>query len=212
MPRPIQAAIADFACRHDLLLIADEVHADLIYPGQTQTAMGLIDGIEDRLVVLNAASKTFNLAGAYLGQVYISDARLRKAFAQTMAGLSVSSNIFGIAMTQAAYSPEGAAWVDAQMQYLDGNRAEWEAGINALPGVRAVPLQATYLSWVDFTGTGMDQAEVLARVQQQARIAPNNGPMFGPGGTGFLRFNLATQRANITKALSRLGDAFRDLQ
>ncbi len=204
--------IADFVRRHDLLLVSDEVHADLIYPGHSHAAMPLVDGVEDRLVVLHSASKPFNLAGAYLGQAIIPDPKLRAVFAKTCLGLGISPNMFGVPMTTAAFSPEGAKWIDAQMDYLDANRAAWEDGINALPGVRAVPLQATYLSWVDFRGTGMTQAEVNGRVYKDARIAAHAGTDFGLGGDGFMRFNIGTQRANITEALSRLHDAFGDLQ
>jgi len=205
-------AIAAFCRRHDVLLISDEVHADMIFPGYAHTAMPLVEGVEDRLVILQAASKAFNLAGAYLGQAIIPDPKLQKDFVQTIRAFSISTNLFAVPMTTAAFSPEGAAWIDAQMDYLDKNRAEWEAGINALPGVRAVPLQATYLSWVDFRGTGMSQDEVNARVHKTARLAVHPGTDFGLGGEGFMRFNIGTQRANITEALSRLHDAFGDLQ
>lgn len=85
-------------------------------------------------------------------------------------------------MTRAAYSPEGAAWLDALRAYLEGNRQVFDAGIDAIPGLHAMPLQATYLSWVDFAGTGMTPDEINARVQQDARIAANHGDSFGLGG------------------------------
>jgi cystathionine beta-lyase len=75
-----------------------------------------------------------------------------------------------------------------------------------------MPLQSTYLAWVDFSGTGMAHEEILRRVHQTARIAPSDGPEFGPGGETFLRFNLATQRARVEEACTRLKDAFEDLQ
>ena len=75
-----------------------------------------------------------------------------------------------------------------------------------------MPLQATYLSWVDFSGTGMAPAEFTARVEKAARIAANHGATFGLGGETFLRFNIATPRARVTEAVARLQDAFADLQ
>ncbi len=74
------------------------------------------------------------------------------------------------------------------------------------------PMQSTYLAWVDFSGTGMDQTEIEARVRDRARIAPSSGPTFGAGGEGCLRFNIGTQRARINEAVRRLQDAFSDLQ
>jgi cysteine-S-conjugate beta-lyase len=115
-------------------------------------------------------------------------------------------------MATAAYSPEGAAWVDDLMRYLDGNRRVFDVGIAAIPGLRSTPLQATYLAWVDFSGTGMAPAEVIERVEKAARIATNHGSSFGTGGESYLRFNLACPRAQVTEAIDRLQRAFADLQ
>jgi cystathionine beta-lyase len=115
-------------------------------------------------------------------------------------------------MITAAYSPEGAEWVDAQIAHLDGNRKLFDAAISDIPGLWSMPLQATYLAWVDFAGTGMSHAEIERRVRSEARIAPSDGPEFGPGGETFLRFNLATQRARVEEACARLKTAFSDLQ
>jgi len=126
--------------------------------------------------------------------------------------LGISPNSFGMFMATAAYSPEGAAWVDALNLYLDGNRRLFDAGIAAIPGVKSVPLQATYLAWVDFSGTGMEGAEVAHRVEQVARIAVNHGAAFGKGGETYMRFNIAMPRAQIALAVKRLQAAFADLQ
>jgi len=203
---------ADFARRHDLILISDEIHHDLVLPGHRHVPMATLPGIADRLVMMTATTKTFNIAGAHTGNVIIPDPALRKAFAGRMAALGISPNSFGMAMATAAYSPEGAEWVDALTAYLDGNRQVFDAGVNAIPGVRSMPLEATYLAWVDFTGTGMDGAEIRRRIAGEARIAVNPGPDFGLGGDGFMRFNLATPRARVVQAVERLQAAFGDLQ
>ena len=124
----------------------------------------------------------------------------------------MSANSFGLVMAEAAYSPAGAAWVDALVRYLDGNRKLFDDGINAIPGLASMPLEATYLAWVDFTGTGMSREDFTRRVEQDARIAANHGPSFGKGGASFLRFNLATPRARVAQAVERLQAAFSDLQ
>jgi len=115
-------------------------------------------------------------------------------------------------MTTAAYSPEGAAWVDELMVYLDGNRKAFEDGIAAIPGATPMSMEATYLSWVDFSGTGMSDTEIKDRIFRQAQVAPNYGETFGTGGETFMRFNLGTQRSRINEAVARLQDAFKDLQ
>ena len=205
--------VADFCRRHDLILISDEIHHDLTMPGQTHHVMATVaPDIADRLVTLTAATKTFNIAGAHLGNAIIPDEGLRARYAARMMALGISPGLFGLPMVTAAYSPEGAAWVDALRGYLDGNRRLFDQGIAAIPGLASMPLQATYLAWVDFAGTGMTPAEFTARVEREARIAANHGASFGAGGEGSLRFNLATPRARVAEAVGRLQAAFADLQ
>lgn len=205
--------IAAFCKRHNLILVSDEIHHDLIMPGQKHTIMSVAaPEIMDRLVVMTATTKTFNIAGAHIGNVIILDEQLRARFRRRMDALGISPNSFGIAMVTAAYSPEGAAWVDALNVYLDGNRRLFDDGINSIPGLRSMSLESTYLAWVDFSGTGMEPAEFTARVENQAKIAVNHGPSFGKGGENFLRFNLATQRDVVVDAVERLRSAFADLQ
>jgi len=205
--------VADFCRRHDLILVSDEIHNDLVYPGQTHTPMAVAaPDVADRLLMLTATTKTFNIAGAHTGNVIIADPALRARFAQRMAAQGISPNAFGMHMATAALSPEGAAWVDALMVYLDGNRRLFDAGIAAIPGLRSMPLEATYLAWVDFAGTGMTTPEFIARVEKGARIATNYGTSFGAGGETALRFNLATPRSRIAEAVQRLQVAFADLQ
>ena len=206
-------ATADFCRRHDLILISDEIHHDLVFPGHKHHVMAnAAPDITDRLVMMTAATKTFNIAGSHTGNVIIADPALRRRFADRMMALGISPNSFGMHMVTAAYSPEGAAWVDALMAYLDGNRRLFDDGINAIPGLRSMPLESTYLSWVDFSGTGMAAPEFIARVEKTARIATNHGATFGTGGENFLRFNIAAPRAQIAEAVSRLQKAFADLQ
>ena len=207
----LQAA-ADFCCRHDLILVSDEIHHDLLYPGQKHHVMAKLEGIADRLVMMTAATKTFNIAGSHTGNVIIADPDLRKRFAARMGALGLSPNSFGLHMVTAAYSPEGAEWVDALMAYLDGNRRLFDDGLAAIPGLKSMPLEATYLAWVDFSGTGMEPAEFTARVEKGAKIAANHGDTFGKGGESFLRFNIAAPRSQVAEAVARLQKAFADLQ
>ncbi|WEF23813.1 MalY/PatB family protein [Paracoccus sp. S3-43] len=205
--------VADFCIRHDLILISDEIHCDLVMPGHrhTVTATACPD-VAHRLVTLTAATKTFNIAGAHIGNAIIADPALRDRFKGALMARGISPGLFGMDMVAAAYSPQGAAWVDALVGYLDGNRRLFDDGIAAIPGLRSMPLQATYLSWVDFSGTGMAPAEFTARVEKTARIAANHGATFGTGGESFLRFNIATPRARVAQAVGRLQRAFADLQ
>jgi len=205
-------AVAGFAKRHDLVLVSDEIHHDLVFSGQTHIPMANIEGISDRLVMMTATTKTFNIAGSHSGNVIIADPALRATFAARMAALGMSPNSFGLFMATAAYSPEGAKWVDDCVAYIEENKKLFDAGINAIPGLKSMNLEATYLAWVDFSGTGMTKDEFTTRVAKDAKIAVNAGPTFGQGGDAFLRFNIAAPRAQIEDAIQRMQTAFADLQ
>lgn len=205
--------VAKFAKKHDLVLVSDEIHHDLVYPNKSHTVMPIADpSVCDRLVMMTATTKTFNIAGAHSGNVIISNPNLRQKFSQRIKALGISPNSFGLFMATAAYSPEGAQWLDELLHYIDGNRVIFDREVNKIPGLSSMPLEGTYLAWVDFSGTGMEEEEFIYRVQEKAKIAVNHGSTFGTGGEKYLRFNLATPRTLVVEATKRLKDAFSDLQ
>ena len=205
--------VAKFAMKHDLILVSDEIHHDLVYPNKNHTVMPIAEpAVCDRLVMMTATTKTFNIAGAHTGNVIISSPRLQQKFSKRITALGISANSFGLFMATKAYSSEGAKWLDELIKYIDGNRNLFDRAIDAIPGLKSMPLEGTYLAWVNFSGTGMEQKEFIHRVQEKANIAVNHGSTFGAGGENFLRFNLATPRARIVEATKRLEEAFSDLQ
>ena len=205
--------VAKFAKKHNLVLVSDEIHHDLVYPNKNHTVMPIADpSVCDRLVMMTATTKTFNIAGAHSGNVIISNPNLRQKFSQRIKALGISPNSFGLFMATAAYSPEGAEWLDELLHYIDGNRVIFDEEVNKIPGLSSMPLEGTYLAWVDFSGTGMEEKEFIYRVQEKAKIAVNHGSTFGTGGEKYLRFNLATPRTLVAEATKRLKDAFSDLQ
>ena len=205
--------VAKFAKKHNLVLVSDEIHHDLVYPNKNHTVMPIADpSVCDRLVMMTATTKTFNIAGAHSGNVIISNPNLRQKFSQRIKALGISPNSFGLFMATAAYSPEGAEWLDELLHYIDGNRVIFDEEVNKIPGLSSMPLEGTYLAWVDFSGTGMEEEEFIYRVEEKAKIAVNHGSTFGTGGEKYLRFNLATPRTLVAEATKRLKDAFSDLQ
>lgn len=205
--------VAAFCQRHELLLISDEIHMDLVFEGHKHIPMALAaPEIKERLLMLVAPSKTFNFAGLHTGQVIVEDPTLRDVFKRRMLALALSPNTAGEYATIAAYSPEGADYVDQVVPYIQGNKDLFDSAVNAIPGLASMKLQSTYLAWVDFAGTGMTQSEFTDRVQRAAQIAANHGTTFGSGGESFLRFNLGTQRSRVQEACTRLTEAFSDLQ
>lgn len=203
-----QRALAAFCAAHDLILIADEIHHDLILPGRRHTAFPVAaPEAMDRTVMLTATTKTFNIAGALTGNAIVPDPGLRAKVAGRIAAAGGSPNRLGVLMATAAYDG-GEAWLEALLPYLAGNAQIFEDGLAAIPGVVPTRLDSTYLAWIDFAGTGLPPEEVAARVRDRARIAASPGGQFGTGGESFLRFNLATPRARVVEAAARLQAAF----
>jgi cystathionine beta-lyase len=205
--------IASFAQRHDLVVVSDEIHNDLIMPGYKHIPMAIAaPQILDRLVMMTATTKTFNIAGMHTGNVIIPDPKLSAAFNKTMVSFGISPSSFGKHMITAAYSQEGADWVDNLMLYLDENQKIFNTELGKIPGINSMHLESTYLCWVDFSNTGMRKDEFTKRVEKTARIAASHGHTFGAGGDSFLRFNIATRRTLLLEALERLNETFSDLQ
>ena len=205
--------LADFCETHDLTLISDEVHNDLVYKGnQHHVLANIVPSIRHRLVTLVATTKTFNLAGCMIGSMVVADDALRSRLARVAHGAAgMSFNRIGMLMCTAAWE-HGDEWLDTLLDYLAENRRIFDEAMASIPGVRSMPIEATYLCWVDFADTGMDRVEFTRRVEKQAQIAVNHGNSFGIGGDSFLRFNIACRRDLLIEAAKRLKNAFSDLQ
>lgn len=205
-------AVAEFCQKHDLILVSDEIHHDLVFKGNKHTIMSLAAPAQiNRTIVLSSASKTFNIAGSHTGNVIIQDLKLREQFDKYQKASGISGSAVGMLMVEAAYN-EGDEWLDACIEYLDGNRKVFDEAVNQIPGLKSMNLESTYLSWVDFSDTGMNKEEILRRIQKSAHIAPSNGQQFGKNGELFMRFNIACPRSVVIEATQRLKAAFADLQ
>jgi cysteine-S-conjugate beta-lyase len=207
-------ALAAFCTEHDLILVSDEIHCDLVFDGPKHIpTITAAPEVADRLITCVAATKTFNLAGAHVGACVTSNPELKcKLDARIAASGLGSYAAFGMIATEAAWRT-GDAWLDELLPYLAGNRELLDSRIEAAaPGARSMRLDATYLAWVNFSGTGLKAEDVAKRVSERARIFVSPGPQFGPGGETWLRFNFATPRPILREALDRLDEAFSDLR
>ncbi len=204
--------LAAFCATHDLILLSDEIHMDLTFPGASHipTAVAAPDCI-DRLVVVSSASKTFNTGGAETGYAITPDATLRRKLRAGAAAVGGSPNRFGMLMIRGAYDG-GEAWLEALRLYLAENFRIWKDRIDAIPGLSVMDMQSTYLTWVDFRGTGMEASEIKKRLHDDARVGMSPGPQFGTGGEGWHRFNVAMPRSLMLDAIDRIEAAFSDLQ
>ena len=200
--------LAAFCQTHNLVLVSDEIHHDLVYPPAKHTVMAnAAPEIIPQLVMLTATTKTFNIAGGLSGNVIIQDVELRQKFLKAHLASGTSANRYGVLMATAAYQG-GEDWLEQLVGYLDTNRRLLDDAVRDLHGLESMPMQATYLAWVNFEKTGLSTEQVIERMQQQAGIATNHGAMFGTGGEGYLRFNFACQRDVVEQAIERLRRVF----
>jgi len=205
-------ALAAFCEAHDLILVSDEIHMDLTFPGVAHLPTAVAaPSARSRIVTISAASKGFNIAGGETGFVVIEDESLMARFDVKQKNRGGTPNRFGMLMLRAAFL-DGGPWSEAVRAYLAGNFTIWRARISALPGIEVMDMTSTYLSWVDFRGTGCSTSEIDHRFAVDARIAKSPGAAFGTGGEGWNRFNLAMPRPRLEEAIGRIEAAFADLQ
>ncbi len=195
------------ARRYGLVVFADEIHADLVYPGERQIPLARLASEDDQLLTAVAPSKTFNLPGLGLSAVIVSDPLLQEKFRHVLTGWHWSAgNPFSLTGWMAAYR-HGAAWLDALLVYLQRNRDDAAAAIvEQWPGVRPVLPQGTVLMWLDCRALGMDDTALQHWFVHQCGLALSPGIMFGTPGRGFMRLNLATPHQQLMKALAQCGE------
>jgi cysteine-S-conjugate beta-lyase len=200
-------AVADLCDRYGVVVVADEIHAPLVYPGSTFVPFASIDADSARRSVsVTSASKGWNLPGLKCALVVAHDETTWKTIDLISEDTRQAHGIFGVAASVAAFR-EGEPWLDDTVAYLDGSR-RWLADLLAarLPGVGYAVPEATYLAWLDCRalGLGDDPAAVFL---DRGRVALYAGPKFGEEGRGFARFNFATPRPVIAEAVDRLAVA-----
>jgi len=194
---------------HDLIICADEIHADLMLGGSRFTPLLQADaGLARRTLVCTSPSKTFNLAGLHTANILVPDAGLRRRFlkAMTAAGLG-GLNPFGAAALEAAYT-HGEPWLAEVLAYIEGNLALMADFLaRELPAIDLIRPEGTYLAWLDCRGLGLDPPALEQLMLDQARVYLDEGIIFGREGAGFERINLACPRSLLLRALERIRDA-----
>jgi cysteine-S-conjugate beta-lyase len=206
--------LGDICLKHNILIISDEIHCDLVLPGFIHTPMAsLSEKISEITVTLIAPSKTFNLAGLSTSSVIISNPALRKSFNRIVDNLHIGGgNIFGTTASIAAYT-HGYEWLFALLDYIDHN-VEFVIGYcrEMIPEIIPVPPEATYMIWLDCRKFGMNGKELQNFFVTKAGVGMNEGSTFGPGGEGFMRMNLGTTHQTVMKALEQIEKAVSTLR
>lgn len=202
-------SLAEITARRGTIVVADEIHADLVYaPNRHLPSFEPPGRFGGRLVSCWAPSKTFNMPGLQVSYIVVPDPDLRARFRAEMdaAGLG-TPNCMGVPAAVAAYA-HGGPWLDAALAYLRGNyeRLASELG-RLLPGVAVAPCEGTYLAWLDLRGLGLS-GDVRRTLVEKAGLWLDPGTRFGAGGSGFARLNFACTRATLDRAIDRLAAAF----
>jgi cystathionine beta-lyase len=197
--------LAEVAERHDLVVISDELHADLIYRPHRHLPFASLDpAIADRTVTIYSASKAFSLAGLRCAVGHFGVAALRAKLAEQPPAANV--NVVGMRASLAAWT-EASQWLDNVLGYLDVNRRlVAEVVADRLPGIRHHMPDATYLAWLDCRALDLGQ-EPSAYFRENARVELNAGNGYNPGGDGFVRLNFATPTSVLRQILDRMADS-----
>jgi len=199
---------------NSVLVVADEIHADLIFRGNVFVPFGkLAADLVQQSVICTAPSKTFNLAGLQTSCIVIPNERLRKRFRATIDATGQSlPNTFGIVALQAAYE-NGEPWLEELLDYLQANLEYVESFVlDHIPRIQVVRPEGTYLVWLDCRKLGLDAAQLQHLMRDKARVYLDEGPLFGVEGEGFERLNIACPRSLLEEALRRIGSAVAGLQ
>jgi cystathionine beta-lyase len=200
------AGMAQICLERDLAIIADEIHCDLLYQGQRHIPIASLGPeIEQRTITLMAPSKTFNLAGLKVSVAVIPNASLRERFLAARGDyVQAQVNVLGYAAAFAAYR-DGDAWLGELLRYLEANRDYLADYVRRhLPGVTMTPPEGTYLAWLDCRGAGAAAADPFTFFLERAKVAFNDGALFGRGGQGFVRLNFGSPRSILTEGLERM--------
>lgn len=195
--------------KHHVLIASDEIHSDFVFEGRHIPTASLSSEVAESTVTITAPTKTFNLAGLQIAHSFIPNRKLRTAILREIDAIGYSQvPLTGIVAAHAAYT-RGIEWLDAMLKYVKKNIDFADEFVrNNLPGVKLVPMEATYLAWLDFNGTGKSSEEINDLVIHRAKLWLNDGSRFGETGRGFQRLNLACPRVTLEEAFRRIKDAF----
>ncbi|MHA2287285.1 MAG: MalY/PatB family protein [Promethearchaeota archaeon] len=199
--------LGDICLENDVLIIADEIHHDLILPGNNHTCFSTIsEEFEQRTIVCTAPSKTFNLAGLQVSNIIIPNEKLRQSFIHTIVnknGIGIP-NSFGLVAMIAAYN-EGEDWLEQVLGYIDSNFQFLKEYVeNNLPALKYIEPEGTYLAWLDFNSLGLNDEDIKDLILNKAKIALDEGKLFGSGGEGFQRINVACPKSILEETMQRI--------
>ena len=197
--------LGDICVKHHVIVVSDEIHHDFVFKGKHYVFAGLKKEYEDISITCTAPSKTFNLAGMVMSNIFIPNREMRHKFRKQMDAAGTSQlGIMGLVACEAAYG-KGEEWYQAMLSYVKGNIEFTKQYVEEnLPGVRMTEHEGTYLVWLDFRETGIGVEELDTLIIQKAKLWLDSGKIFGESGNGFQRINVACPRSILREALERI--------
>lgn len=205
--------LGQICMKHNILVVADEIHCDFVYKTHTHIPFASIsEEFANHSLTCIAPSKTFNLMGVQTSSIIIPNQQLRDRYDRELNTLSIGSpNIFGVVALEAAYR-HGEEWLDQLLEYLQGNL---EFTLNYfsknIPQIKVIQPEGTYLVWLDCRELGFSVKELDEFMLRKARVAMNEGLIFGMEGEGFMRLNIACPRSMLKNALDGIEKAISSL-
>lgn len=191
---------------NDVLMVADEIHGDLVFSGNSYIPLASLgEAFARRSITCTAPSKTFNLAGLQTSNIIIPDAALRARFQTTLESVGLFGvNAFASVAVETAYN-SGEEWLDQLLAYLEANLSFLEHFVRAyIPQICVIRPEGTYLVWLDFRELGLDKHQLKSWLVNEAKVYLEEGSTYGPQGVGFARMNIGCPRAVLAEALERL--------
>jgi cystathionine beta-lyase len=204
--------LGEIVIGHGAIVISDEIHSELLYKGYRHVPFATISAeFAQNSIVCLAPSKTFNLPGLEASSIIIPNKKLRDNFNDAREGMVPGVNIFGLTAMEAAYR-YGDEWLEQLLDYLQGNlEITLTRFKERIPRIKVIKPQGTYLLWIDCRGLGLDDRELQKFMREQAGVGFDDGFMFGEGGSGFQRMNIACPRSILKEALKRIEKAVKAL-
>ena len=202
--------IAAVCLRHNVIVVADEIHEEFVRPGFRHIPFAsLSEEAAATTVTCTSPSKTFNLAGLQISNIFIRNAQLRRRFKEELGRTGYDEpNTLGLTGAKAAYE-HGAEWLTQLLAYIEENHARTKSFLAAhLPKVQIIEPEGTYLLWLDFRAYGLSDEALNEKIIREARLWLDDGPIFGAGGSGFQRINIACPWATLETGLQNLAKAF----
>ena len=201
--------LANICLKHKVYIFSDEIHSDLVYEKDTHTIFAnLGKDVEDSCIVATAPSKTFNIAGLQVSNIWIANEKMRDAFKEAIdrAGYSQLNNM-GLIATKVAYK-YGEEWLEELKIYLKSNIDFVRKFLkDKLSNIKLIEPEGTYLLWLDCRELGLSEKERQGLIQNKAKLWLDTGTMFGKAGAGFERINIACPRKTLEEAMNRLKEA-----